>query len=97
MIARKARYVLAGFVICAGFAMAGMAGAADIGQTVRQACARCHSPKRICLNLGVKSDAAWKATVARMVEKGAQLPADQVEAAAGYLSGLAPGTGTVCE
>ena len=60
-------------------------------------CSRCHSPKRICLNLGVKSAPAWKATVEKMVGKGAQLPTDKIEAAAGYLSGLAPGEGTLCQ
>lgn len=97
MMVRKVRYVLAGCVVAGVVALAGAGGASDIGQTVKQSCSRCHTTKRICLNLGVKSDVAWKATVARMVDKGTQLPVDQIDAAAGYLSGLAPGTGTVCE
>ncbi|ADU61853.1 MAG: hypothetical protein KUA35_07245 [Pseudodesulfovibrio sp.] len=97
MMVRKVRYVLAGCVVAGVFALAGVGGASDIGPTVKQSCSRCHTTKRICLNLGVKSDTAWKATVARMVEKGAQLPAGQIDAAAGYLTGLAPGGGTVCE
>jgi len=97
MTFRKARYALAGCAVVVGFTLAGMAGASDMGQTVKQTCSRCHSPKRICLNLGVKNDAAWKATVTRMVQKGAQLPANQIDAATAYLAGLAPGTGTVCE
>lgn len=97
MMVRKIRYVLAGCVVAGVVALAGAGGASDIGQTVKQTCSRCHTTKRICLNLGVKSDAAWKATVTRMVGKGAQLPADQIGAVAGYLTGLAPGGGTVCE
>ncbi|MUM78554.1 hypothetical protein GKC30_12995 [Pseudodesulfovibrio sp. F-1] len=97
MTLRKTRYALAGCAMAGIFALAGMAGASDIGQTVKQACSRCHSPKRVCLTVGVKNDAAWKATVARMVQKGAQLPADRIDAASAYLAGLAPGTGTVCE
>lgn len=74
-----------------------MAGASDIGDTLKNTCSRCHSTKRICLNVGVKDASAWKSTVTRMVGKGAQLPTDQIGAAADYLSGLKPGTGSVCQ
>ena len=77
--------------------MAGFVGASDIGAVVKKDCSMCHSTKRICLNLGVKSEAAWKATIIKMVGKGSQLSADTIDAAAGYLSNLAPGTGTVCQ
>lgn len=75
----------------------GVSGASDMGNAVKQACSSCHSTKRICLNAGVKSAEAWKATVEKMVAKGAGLPADQIDAAADYLTALAPGTGPVCE
>lgn len=78
------------------FALAGLAGASDIGATVKRACTTCHSAKRICLNLGVKSEAAWQATVQKMVAKGAQLSADQVGPAASYLAGLRQGGGPIC-
>ena len=73
------------------------ASAADIGAEIKKSCTRCHSAKRICLNVGVKSPDGWKSTINRMIGKGAQLPTSQVAAAVDYLSGLAPGTGTVCE
>jgi mono/diheme cytochrome c family protein len=97
MMVRKVRYVLAGCMVAGVVALAGVGGASDIGQTVKQTCSRCHTTKRICLNLGVKSDVVWKATVTRMVGKGAQLPDGQIDTVAGYLAGLAPGTGAVCE
>jgi hypothetical protein len=97
MMPRRIRYVLAGCV-CAGlFALVGVCGAADMGGTVKQVCSRCHSTKRICLNLGVKSENAWKSTVAKMVEKGAQLPAGQVDATASYLSQQPPDSGAFCD
>lgn len=91
----KKQYVLAAsvLVVC----LAGGAVASDIGTTVKKACTTCHSSKRICLNLGVKDAGAWKATVNRMVDNGARLSGGEVDAAASYLAGLAPGTGTVCE
>jgi len=93
----KLKFGLAACAIVLMFAMAGVVGASDIGATIKQTCSRCHSTKRICLNLGVKNKASWKSTVNKMVGKGAKLPADQIDAAVGYLSGLAPGTGTVCQ
>ncbi len=92
--------LLGGLVACILvmlFALAGVGGASDMGETVKQACSRCHSTKRICLNVGVKSTEGWKSTVTKMVSKGAQIPADQIDAAADYLSGLAPGDGPLCQ
>lgn len=91
----RKQYILAAVVLAAF--MIGSAGAADIGNTVKKACTACHSSKRICLNLGVKDGPAWKSTVQRMVSNGARLDGGQVDAAVQYLTGLAPGTGTVCE
>jgi hypothetical protein len=96
MVSRGIRYVAAGCLGAALCVLVGVAGAADMGQTVSQACSRCHSTKRICMNQGVKSEAAWKATVAAMIDKGAQLPAGQAAAAAAYLAGLASGAGPLC-
>lgn len=84
-------------ILTASLPLAGIVGAADIGTTLDKACTQCHSAKRICLNLGAKNEAAWKLTVANMVRKGAQLPASQIDAAAGYLGGLKPGQGPLCD
>lgn len=93
----KLKYGVTVCIVTLMVSMAGIVGASEIGDTVKNACSMCHSTKRVCLNLGVKSGAAWKATVTKMVAKGAQLKADEIDMAAGYLAGLAPGTGTVCQ
>lgn len=93
----KMRYLLAATLCVMVFSVAGIVGASDIGGVVKQACTKCHSSKRICLNLGVKSGPAWQSTVKKMVGKGAQLPGERVEEAASYLSGLAPGAGPLCQ
>lgn len=40
-------------------------------------CKECHSAERICEKLGKKSKSRWKRTVARMVERGAKVSADE--------------------
>ncbi|QGY42039.1 hypothetical protein GM415_10440 [Pseudodesulfovibrio cashew] len=90
-------YITAVFACLSFFLFAAMAGAADMGPTLKKACTACHSAKRICLNLGVKSPGAWKGTVSKMVAKGAKLDAGQIDAATGYLAGLAPGSGPLCK
>lgn len=81
-------------VLCLGVAVT---SASDIGALVKEKCSVCHSTKRICKSIGIKDAAGWNKTIKRMLAKGAPLPSDQVGAAAGYLTGLAPGTGTVCQ
>lgn len=76
--------------------VAGPTSASDIGESVKTNCTRCHSAKRICLNLGVKSKGAWVSTIEKMVAKGAKLPQEQVAAAADYLGDLKPGDGPPC-
>lgn len=88
---------LMGFVVVIMCALAVPGSASDIGGVVKSACTRCHSSKRICLNVGVKSNSLWKATVMNMVRKGAKLPADQVGAAVNYLTNLKPGQGPLCQ
>ncbi len=78
-------------------AFSGMSGASDMGDMVEKKCSSCHSTKRICLNLGVKSEAAWLSTVEKMVAKGTPLKSDMVAPVAAYLSGLQPGAGPVCD
>ena len=93
----KFRYGAAVCIIVLMVAMAGIVGASGIGETVKNACSMCHSNKRVCLNLGVKSEADWKATITEMVDQGAQLETGEIGAAARYLAGLAPRTGSVCQ
>ncbi|MBI9080617.1 MAG: hypothetical protein JEY79_12875 [Pseudodesulfovibrio sp.] len=78
-------------------ALVGGVSASSVGDTVKDVCSRCHSNRRICLNVGVKTNVAWVSTVGKMVDKGAQLSPDSIDEVAGYLSGLAPGTGSVCQ
>lgn len=93
----KLKYGVAACIVVLMVAMAGIVGSSEIGDTVKNACSMCHSTKRVCLNLGVKSEAAWKSTITKMVAKGAQLQDNGIDVAAGYLAGLAPGTGSVCQ
>ncbi|WP_319471187.1 hypothetical protein [uncultured Pseudodesulfovibrio sp.] len=83
--------------IVALIAFSGVGGASNMGNLVNKACSPCHSTKRICLNVGVKSEKAWVATVQRMVDAGAPLGADMVAPVASYLAGMAPGSGPVCD
>ncbi len=89
--------VCASFILVAVFALAGTVGAAGLDSLVKQACTKCHSSKRICLNVGAKSEALWKVTVVNMVKKGATLPTDKIDATANYLNTLQPGAGKICE
>lgn len=97
MKSRKVYGGLGAVVLLAVFMLAGSVGAGDIANTVGSACTKCHSSKRICLNLGAKSKNLWKVTVTNMVRKGAKLPADQIDAAADYLAGLKPGQDPICQ
>ncbi len=97
MKSRKFYGVLFSFVLVAMLALAGTGGASGIGGVVKTACTKCHSSKRICLNVGAKNLDMWKATVKTMVRKGAQLPADKINAAASYLTNLKPGAGEICQ
>jgi len=72
------------------------AGAADIGDTVGQACSACHSTKPICRALGPMDEAGWRAIVDRMVAKGARLSADQAAEAARYLATAKPDQAPFC-
>ncbi len=87
--------------VVAGLLAAGLAagaGAAGPGpeSLVMNACTTCHDSKRICSSLGNKNDAAWKATIDRMVKKGAKLSAAEVEAVLAYLAKLPPASQPVC-
>lgn len=79
------------------FSLAGIGGASDMGTVVKKACSSCHSSKRTCINLGVKNAEAWETTVKRMVDKGARLTPDQVKPVIDYLTGLAHGSGPLCD
>jgi len=87
----------AAFVCVVAFSFAIGASASDIGSVVNKACTKCHSAKRICLNLGVKSEPAWKTTVEHMVKKGAKIPAEEVDETALYLAKLKPDSAPLCD
>ena len=93
MAALRFSVVISGLIVM-GTVVGGFAS--DIGPTIQQTCTKCHSPKRICLNLGVKSESAWNSTINKMVGKGAKLPKDRINEAASFLSTLEPGAPLLC-
>lgn len=94
---KKSLLAVAGCSLVLCFTVVTAVSASSIGDAVKTACTKCHSSKRICLMIGAKDKTGWKATVKMMVGKGAQLDPSRIDAAADYLAGLAPGTGTVCQ
>jgi len=71
--------------------------AQDPSQTVMTVCTKCHTPARICKNLGVKDQAAWDATVSHMIKNGAKLdPADK-PALVNWLASGKAGDKPVCQ
>jgi cytochrome c5 len=85
--------VLYAALVLASFSLAGAEGK----DLVTERCTPCHSTERICRNLGQKDKAAWSATVARMLGKGAALDANQQSLVIDYLSTLAPGSAPICK
>ncbi|WP_243311325.1 hypothetical protein [Fundidesulfovibrio agrisoli] len=86
--------------LCAAAMTAFLAGAAlaqDASKTVMAACTKCHNAQRVCTALGKKDQAAWDATVTRMMGKGAQVSEKDKPAVVAYLAGLKPGSKPVCE
>jgi hypothetical protein len=64
---------------------------------ILKACTVCHGAPKVCAQIGKKDEAQWKATIERMVKKGAELPADQQAAAAKYLADPKAASGPICE
>lgn len=93
----RIRLCFAAFVVTVICGASVAAGASDIATVVNSACIKCHSPKRVCLMLGVKSREAWQGTVRHMVAKGAKVPAERVDEAADYLAGLPRGAAPFCQ
>jgi len=89
------KWIVSGISV-ALLALAMAAGAGDMGETIGRTCSACHSTKRICQNLGVKSPEAWTATVTKMIGRGAKLSADQVAGAVEYLSTTTPDQAPFC-
>ena len=52
---------------------------------VKNKCTYCHSTARICKNMGRWNDSQWRATVERMVGKGARADSTEQAAIASYL------------
>ncbi|WP_243358768.1 hypothetical protein [Fundidesulfovibrio terrae] len=68
----------------------------DPAQTVISVCTRCHTPARICKNLGVKDQDAWDATVSHMIRNGAKLDAADKPGLVSWLASRKPGDKPVC-
>jgi cytochrome c5 len=64
------------------------APALDGQKLLEERCTRCHSLDRV--RQSRKSEAEWKATVERMVGKGAALSAQEIEAVVRYLAQTYP-------
>lgn len=92
-------WMLCAVALVAVYVMVGAvgAGAEDPGGEVRKACSTCHSIKRVCKNLGVKNEAAWKLTLMNMKAKGARLAADRINPVAEYLTGLPKSDPAICD
>ena len=59
-------------------------------------CVSCHSNQITCINLG-RDLGYWKETVARMVDKGMEMPAKEQAVVSEYLAGLDAGAEQVCK
>ncbi len=68
----------------------------DPAATVMSKCTVCHSAERICADLGRKDREEWKRTVARMVERGADVAEQDIPSIVDYLADLKPGSQQVC-
>lgn len=88
------------FMLSSGFAACSKPQPQQGGDTsslVMSACAACHSAQKVCEALGTKDREAWNATVARMVSKGAKVPAESISPMVDYLTALQPGSQPVCK
>lgn len=59
-------------------------------------CVSCHSNQITCINLG-RDQVYWEDTVARMVDKGMEMPKEEQAAVSEYLAGLDSGAAPVCK
>jgi hypothetical protein len=84
----------AGFSSCAKPQAQAESGPSDL---VTTACTACHTPERICDALGKKDKDAWNTTVSRMVDKGANVPKENIPELVEYLANLKPGSPPVCK
>lgn len=64
---------------------------------VKLVCTECHTTNRICLNLGVKTEEAWKDTIAVMIYEGASLSPEEANNFAKYLFSLKPNAEELCQ
>ncbi|HOJ13101.1 MAG TPA: hypothetical protein PLS81_07720 [Deltaproteobacteria bacterium] len=90
--------ILACTILAFSFAQAQQAPATkDTMTTVMRSCSACHDTARVCRALGTRDAAGWERTIKRMVAKGASLGTEDIQAAAGLLATLAPGSKPVCK
>ncbi len=64
---------------------------------ILKSCTVCHGAAKICQQIGKKDEAQWKATIERMVKKGADLPANLQAPAAAYLADTKAASGPLCK
>ncbi len=69
---------------------------ADGEDVFTHVCQRCHTPQRICDNLGHPS-AWWERTATRMRSNGAPIQGKDIADVAAFLSTQAPGSAPVCK
>ncbi|MFO7802019.1 MAG: hypothetical protein R6V55_06975 [Desulfovermiculus sp.] len=65
-------------------------------ELVMNKCVSCHSNQITCINLG-RDQAYWEDTVARMVDKGMEMPTEEQTVVSEYLAGLDSGAAPVCK
>jgi hypothetical protein len=64
--------------------------------SVKMKCTYCHNAERICKSMGRKNASEWRATITRMVTKGAKIDDTQKNAMADFLVAARPQSTTLC-
>lgn len=63
---------------------------------VKTKCTYCHNADRICKNFGRRGSSEWRATVSRMISKGARVDETEAAAIANYLVTARAENSTLC-
>ncbi len=63
---------------------------------VKMKCTYCHNAERICKNLGRRGSSEWRATVSRMITKGARVDDAEKSAITGFLVTARAENSTLC-
>lgn len=96
---KKSAIWVVAFVMGMAIVFHATADAADTSPetAILKSCTVCHGAARICQQIGKKDEAQWKATIERMVKKGADLPANLQAPAAAYLADTKAASGPLCD